>query len=69
MERIAEKWALLTSGRWVLRAPGCLAIFGHPFMPKSEKFEAYRGEYERDAAEGRAWAASARRASDGSFIS
>jgi hypothetical protein len=38
------------------------------FMPESERFEAYREEYERYAAGGRARAASATRASDGTFV-
>jgi hypothetical protein len=42
----------------------------HPdgtFMPKSEKWEAYRDDYERQAAGGRARAAGAERYRDGTF--
>jgi hypothetical protein len=42
--------------------------FDATFMPESEKWEAYRREYERYANGGRARAASAQRGSDGTFL-
>jgi len=50
------------------RARSAWRYFDGTFMPESEKFEAYREEYERYAAGGRARAARAKRAADGTFL-
>jgi len=52
----------------VARAQSAWRYFDGTFMPESEKQEAYRDEYERYAAGGRARATRARRAPNGTFI-
>jgi hypothetical protein len=49
------------------RAANAWRSFDGTFMPESEKFEAYREEYERFATGGRVRAASARRNANGTF--
>ena len=53
----------------LVRARTAWRCFDGTFMPESEKFEAYRVEYERFASGGRARAQSAERGSDGRFLS
>jgi hypothetical protein len=54
--------------RRIAGSRGAWRHFDGKFMPESEKFEADRLEYERDATGGRARAEKARRAPDGTFI-
>jgi hypothetical protein len=50
------------------RARSAWRYFDGTFMPESEKFEAYRLDYERYAGGGRARALNAKRARDGTFL-
>jgi len=52
-----------------LRARTAWRYIDGTFIPESERFEAYREEYERYVASGRARAATPERACDGTFLS